>query len=61
MFLQQHWGDLASVAGVSCLRLASFGAAIWARFTAKSAEEAAQEARTAVTRTLRSVDMQQRD
>ena len=57
MFLQQHWGDLASVAGV-LLALASFGAALWARFTAKSAKEAAQEARTAVTRTLRTVDMQ---
>ena len=57
MFLQQHWGDLASVAGV-LLTLASFGAALWARSAAKSAEEAAQEAREAVTRTLRSVDAQ---
>lgn len=56
-FFEQHWGDLASVAGVA-LALASFGAALWARFTAKSAEAAAQEARAAMTRTLRSVDLQ---
>lgn len=57
MFLEQHWGDLASVAGF-VLALASFGAALWARFTAKSAETAAREARAAVTRTLRGVDVQ---
>ena len=61
MFLEQHWGDIASVTG-AVLALITFCVALKARSAAKSAEAAAQEAtretREVVTRALRSVDLQ---
>ena len=49
-FLQSHWGDLASVAGLFM--------AIWAAMSAQSAKQAATEARDSIVRPLMVVDVQ---
>lgn len=49
-FLQDHWGDLFSVAG--------FVIALWAALSARAAKSAANEARDRIVRTLTVVDVQ---